>query len=381
MIDSIILFPYWLTLKLRHAFYNIGLFKSHEAEVPTICVGNITVGGTGKTPHTEMILRMLLESEEWRDKNIAVLSRGYKRQTKGFQQVVAEGTAEDFGDEPIQIKRKFPQVTVAVDKSRREGCRFLCNPELLQTSKKARRCINKDMPKADIIILDDAFQHRALKPTLSIVLIDYERPTFRDHLMPIGRLRDLRERISAADMVIVTKCPSYIDDAQREKWARSLGMKEYDPEACEGTRKNGRKQQILFTSISYDAAQAVFPEGDPRYLYAQRLILFSGIANDAPFRKYLCGNYKIVKHFNFPDHHKFTRSDMNSIRNAGDNYPTSVIMTTEKDCQRVRDCRYIPGGMKQKMFYAPIKVGFLTEGDKNIFNSKLISSISTSFQA
>ncbi len=375
MIDGILLFPYWLTLKLRHAFYNIGLFKSHEADVPTICVGNITVGGTGKTPHTEMILRMLLESEEWKDKNIAVLSRGYKRQSKGFQQVIADGTAEDFGDEPLQIKRKFPQITVAVDKSRKEGCRFLSNPELIKTSKKGRWCINKEMPKADIIVLDDAFQHRALKPTLSIVLIDYGRPTFKDHLMPIGRLRDLRERVSAADVIIVTKCPSYIDDTQREKWARNLGMKEYNPEKCEGVRKKGKKQQILFTSISYDTAQAIFPEGDPRYLYAQRLILFSGIANDAPFRQYLCGNYKIVKHFNFPDHHKFTRGDMHSIRDAADNFPTSVIMTTEKDCQRVRDCKFIPGGLKQKMFYSPIKVGFLTEEDRDIFNEKLISSL------
>ena len=375
MIDNILLFPYWLTLKCRHAFYNIGLFKSHKADVPTICVGNITVGGTGKTPHTEMIIRMLLESEEWKDKNIAVLSRGYKRKSKGFQQVVTDGTAEDFGDEPLQIKRKFPQVTVAVDKSRKQGCMFLSNPELLQTSKKARRCINKDMPKADIIVLDDAFQHRALKPSLSIVLVDYSRPTFKDHLLPIGRLRDLPERIGAADVVIVTKCPTYIDDQQREKWAHSLGMKEYDPARCEGTRKKGRKQCILFTSIAYDIAQSVFPEGDPRYLYSKRLILFSGIANDTPFRNYLCGNYKIVKHFNFPDHHKFTRADMHAIRDAADNYPTSVIMTTEKDCQRVRDCRFIPGGIKQRMFHAPIKVDFLTDEDRNIFNSVLISSL------
>lgn len=375
MIDNILLFPYWLTLKCRHAFYNIGLFKSHKADVPTICVGNITVGGTGKTPHTEMIIRMLLESEEWKDKNIAVLSRGYKRKSKGFQQVVTDGTAEDFGDEPLQIKRKFPQVTVAVDKSRKQGCMFLSDPSLLQTSKKGRRCINKDMPKADIIVLDDAFQHRALKPSLSIVLVDYSRPTFKDHLLPIGRLRDLPERIGAADIVIVTKCPTYIDDRQREKWARSLGMKEYDQSRCEGTRKKGKKQCILFTSIAYDTAQPIFPEGDPRYLYAKRLILFSGIANDTPFRNYLCGNYKIVKHFNFPDHHKFTRADMHSIRDAADNYPTSVIMTTEKDCQRVRDCRFIPGGLKQRMFHAPIKVDFLTDEDRNIFNSILISSL------
>ncbi len=375
MIDRILLFPYWLTLKCRHAFYNIGLFKSHKAEVPTICVGNVTVGGTGKTPHTEMILRMLLESEEWGGKNIAVLSRGYKRKSKGFQQVTVEGTAEDYGDEPLQIKRKFPQVTVAVDKSRKRGCRFLCNPELLKTSKKARRCINKDIPKADIIVLDDAFQHRALKPDFTVVLVDYNRPTFKDYLLPLGRLRDLPERIAAADIVIVTKCPTYIDDAQRAKWAANLGLKDYDPATGEGIRKKGKKQHILFTAIAYDTAQAIFPEGDPRYLYAKRLILFSGIANDTPFRNYLCGNYKIVKHFNFPDHHKFTRADMHSIRDAADDYPTSVIMTTEKDCQRVRDCRFIPYGMKQRMFHAPIKVEFLTEGDRNIFNSLLSSSL------
>ncbi len=375
MINHILLFPYWLTLKCRHALYNIGLFKSHEAEVPTICVGNITVGGTGKTPHTEMIIRMLLESEEWKDKNIAVLSRGYKRKSKGFQQVMADGTAEEYGDEPLQIKRKFPQVTVAVDKSRKEGCQFLCNPELLQTSKKARRCMNKNLPKADIIVLDDAFQHRALKPSLSIVLIDYNRPTFKDHLLPIGRLRDLPERIKAADMVIVTKCPAYIDDAQREKWAHNLGIKKYDPQACEGIGKKGKKQCVLFTSIAYDTAMSIFPEGDPRYLYAKRLILFSGIANDTPFRNYLCGNYKIVRHFNFPDHHKFTRSDIHSIRGAADDYPTSVIMTTEKDCQRVRDCRFIPRDLKERMFHAPIKVDFLTDGDRNIFNSVLISAL------
>ena len=375
MIDRLILFPYWLTLKCRHALYNIGLFKSHKAAVPTICVGNITVGGTGKTPHTEMIIRMLLESEEWRDKNIAVLSRGYKRKSKGFQQVTTDGTAEDFGDEPLQIKRKFPNVTVAVDNSRKEGCSFLSDPDLLQTSKKARRCINKDLPKADIIVLDDAFQHRSLKPDFTVVLVDYSRPIFKDYLLPIGRLRDLPERTAAADIVIVTKCPTYIDDQQRTKWASDLGIRDYDPATGEGTRKNGKKQHILFTSIAYDAPQAIFQEGDPRYLYAQRLILFSGIANDTPFRNYLCGNYKIVKHFNFPDHHKFTRADMHSIRDVADNYPTSVIMTTEKDCQRVRDCKFIPGGLKQRMFHAPIKVEFLTEGDRNIFSTLLSSSL------
>lgn len=369
MIDSILLFPSWLALKTRHFMFNKGIRKSVSPEVPSICIGNITVGGTGKTPHTEMILRELLDDEIWGGKNLAVLSRGYKRKSKGFQQVPFKGSAEFFGDEPMQMKNKFPTVTVAVDKSRKQGCRFLCNPELLQTAKKARKCRHKEMPKADLIILDDAFQHRAIKPTLSIVLVDYGRPTFKDHLLPIGRLRDLPERIAAADIIIVSKCPSYIDEEEKAQWAESLGLKNYDPVSCSGERKKGRKQHIFFSTIKYDAAKPIFEEGDPRYVYAQRLILFTGIANDKPLRDCLSGNYKIVRHFNFPDHHAFTRGDISSIQDAAKAYPTSVIMTTEKDSQRIKDCRQIPDSLKQRMFYAPIKTEFVSEGDKEIFFS------------
>ena len=161
---------YRLILAIRHLAYNKGWKKSFKAEVPTICVGNITVGGTGKTPHTEMILRKLLESDRWGYSNIAVLSRGYKRKSKGFQIVDRESTARFAGDEPLQIARKFPSVTVAVDKDRIHGCQQL---------------------KADIIVLDDAFQYRRLNPSLNIVLVDYNRPIFKDKLMPWGRLRDL----------------------------------------------------------------------------------------------------------------------------------------------------------------------------------------------
>jgi tetraacyldisaccharide 4'-kinase len=359
MIDKILLFPYWLILKIRHFMYDHGLKKVHSADVPTICVGNITVGGTGKTPHTEMLLRTLLQNVDWGAKNIAVLSRGYKRSTKGFQQVVADGTAKEFGDEPLQIKRKFPFITVAVDKSRKEGCDFLCNPDLVLTSKKARRCRHKDFPKADLIILDDAFQHRALKPAVSIVLVDYNRPIFKDHLMPLGKLRDLPERIKAADIIIVSKCPTYLDAWEKGKWTEALGIR--------------NDQHIFFTSIGYDNSQAVFPEGDPRYLYTQRLILFSGIANDKPLRNYLSGNYKIIRHFDFPDHHKFSRADITSIHNAACAFPTSVVMTTEKDCQRIRDCKRVPDNLKQRMFYAPIKVNFFSEQEHESFASTLNS--------
>ena len=184
MINKIFLFPYWAILKLRHFFFDHGLRKVEKADVPTICVGNITVGGTGKTPHTEMILRMLLEHPTWGQRNLAVLSRGYKRKTRGFQQVTSDGTAKEYGDEPMQIKSKFPQITVAVDSNRLQGCDFLAHPDKLQTSKKARRCKDKNLPAADLIILDDAYQHRSIKPSVSIVLVNHERPTFKDHLMP-----------------------------------------------------------------------------------------------------------------------------------------------------------------------------------------------------
>ena len=367
MIDKILLFPYWLSLKLRHFLYDAGLKKVRSADVPTICIGNITVGGTGKTPHTEMLIRTLLQDQEWEGKNLAVLSRGYKRKTKGFQQVTADGSAAAYGDEPLQIKKKFPGITVAVDGNRIEGCDFLVHPEKLQSSKKARKCMDKNLPASDLIILDDAFQHRSLKPTLSIVLVDYNRPIFKDHLLPFGRLRDLPQRIAAADIVIVSKCPNEVNAWEKCTWAENLGIMNFDATSCSGTRRNGKKQHIFFSTITYDTAEAVFPEGNPRYIYTNRLVLFSGIANDAPLLSYLSSDYKIVRHFKFPDHHKFSRADIGTIASAAKEFPTSVLMTTEKDCQRIRDCKKIKEELKQRMFYSPIKTAFLTENETEKF--------------
>ena len=371
MIDKILLFPYWAALKLRHFMFDQGLRKIRKADVPTICVGNVTVGGTGKTPHTEMLLRALLQDPSWGQKNIAVLSRGYKRKTKGFQQVTLDGTAREYGDEPLQIKKKFPEVTVAVDKSRIQGCDFLSHPDKLHTSRKARRCKDKDFPASDLIILDDAFQHRQIKPSASILLVNYERPIFSDHLMPIGKLRDLPERIVDADIVIVSKCPQDMNVWQKSTWAEALGIDKYDASLCQGVRRNGRPQHLFFTTIAYDNPEPVFPEGDRRYVYAKGLILFSGIANDKPLRNYLTSSYNILYHFDFPDHHKFTWSDIKSIRDEADDHPTSVVMTTEKDCQRVRDCKKLPDNLKQRLFYTPIKTVFFSDEEQTTFMATL----------
>ena len=284
-----------------------------------------------------------------------------------------DGTAREYGDEPLQIKKKFPGITVAVDKSRTEGCDFLAHPDKLQTTKKGKKCIDKDLPAADLIILDDAFQHRALKPTLSIVLVDYNRPIFKDHLLPMGRLRDLPERIAAADIVIVSKCPNDVNAWEKCTWAENLGIRNFDAASCSGTRRNGKKQHIFFSTITYDAAEAVFPEGNPRYIYTNRLVLFSGIANDAPLLSYLSSDYKIVRHLKFPDHHKFSWADIKSIEDAVKDYPTAVAMTTEKDCQRLRDCKNVSDNLKLRLFHTPIKSEFISDWEKERFLTVLKS--------
>lgn len=371
MFRKILLAPYYITLSARHWMYDRGWKKSESAEVPTICVGNVTVGGTGKTPHAEMILRTLLRSDRWAYSNIAVLSRGYKRRSKGFQKVDRAGSAEFFGDEPLQIAKKFPVVTVAVDKDRIEGCRFLTHPEELQTSKKARKCQDKDIPKADIILLDDAFQYRKLRASVNIVLVDYNRPVGRDALLPLGRLRDLPSRLQAADMLIVTKCPAYLDDWERSRWAAGLGLRDYDPTTCEAVDKTGRKKHLFFTGIDYGEMTPVFPEADARFIYSQRLTLFTGIAKDTPMVNYLSDKYKIVRRMRFPDHHKYSGADIRTIEAAVRENPTALLCTTEKDAQRVVDAKHIPDVVRQRLFQLPIEVFFLTGEERDSFRATL----------
>ena len=364
---------HWSVLKIRDSFYREGSKHVQKAEVPTICVGNITVGGTGKTPHTEMLLRSLLESDEWGFRSIAVLSRGYKRKSRGFQQVTLDGNAALCGDEPLQVKKKFPAVTVAVDKNRIEGCDFLVHPEKLQTARKAKRCVHKDMTAAELIVLDDAYQYRKLKADLNIVLIDWERPTSKDHLMPWGRLRDLKKRIFEANIVIVTKCPSYIDDDDRAAFAAKLGYESYDPQTRHATTRKGALQPLLFTTVKYSQSVPMYETSNPRYIYSKQCVLFSGIANDTPLRNYLSDSYKIVKHLNFPDHHRYTKADISQICSAVKHNPIAAVATTEKDAQRIMDFTGMPELLRERMFMVPIEVDFMNDLERDIFRAKILS--------
>ena len=336
---------YRAILALRHLFYDKGWKKVHTASVPTICVGNITVGGTGKTPHTELILRKLLESDAWAYRNLAVLSRGYKRRSKGFQRVPWDGSATLYGDEPAQMAHKFPVVSVAVDKNRVRGCGKLCSEE----------------PKADLIVLDDAFQYRKLSATLTIVLVDYNRPVNKDHLMPWGRLRDLPSRLRKADAVILTKCPAYLDDWEKSQWRKALSL---EP-----------RQKLFFTTLTYTAPEPVFPQADARFTYAQRLVLVSGIANDAPLRSHLSDTYKIVRRLGFPDHHRYSNGDMRKLSAAVKENPTACLMTTEKDAQRMRDVKKVSDAVRQRLFYIPVQATFLSPEEDAAFSDFLLGGV------
>lgn len=376
MIDKILLFPYYLALKIRNAAYDKEfLCKRHTTEVPSVCIGNITVGGTGKTPHTEMLLRLLQGSDEWFDKNLSVLSRGYKRKSKGFQQVTCQRNASFFGDEPVQIKKKFPGVTVVLDSDRVEACDYLCHPEKVRTKRKTRKCLDKNFPAADIILLDDAFQYRKLKATLNIVLVDFNRPVSKDKLIPFGSLRDTASRMKDADIIIITKCPPYLNDWDRTVWAKSCGVRDYASSTYSGVSAEGKKQYVFFTGINYCPPAPIYEECDPRYIYAQRVVLFTGIAKSAPLQTYLWDNYKIVQSFRFSDHHKFSSGDISRIASAASKWSTAAIFTTEKDAQRIVSSKKMPLPLRKRLFQIPIEVDFFSDEEREAFKEVFFSAI------
>lgn len=339
MISKYLLFPYYLTLKIRNSLYDKGSIKSISHGIPVYCIGNVTVGGTGKTPMTELVIRELRKNYR-----VAVISCGYKRKGRGFKFVNSEDAARKVGDEALQIKRKFPDVTVAVDKNRNRAIGQLSAlPEAV---------------RPEVILLDDAFQYRKVAPAKNIMLVDYNRPIFRDELLPVGRLRDLPEQIRRAETVVITKCPEYLDEWEREKM-RIL-------------TRTRHTQTLLFAKTKYCTPKAVFPEcGDNRYIYSKEVHVFSGIADDTPIRLQLSASYDYISHKSFPDHHRFTRSDIRYLNNYAKKHPRTFLLTTEKDSQRLIHCKNISDEVKKRLYYLPIETEFLTFEEAEQFRNIL----------
>ena len=339
MISRAALFPYWLVLRIRHALYDSGRWKSVTHPVPVISVGNLTVGGTGKTPMVEYLVNLLQGSCR-----VAVLSRGYKRRSKGFHIVTEDDTADVAGDEPLQVKRKFPHVLVAVDKDRNHGV-----AQLLALSEAER---------PQLVLLDDGFQYRKLQPATNLVLVDYNRPVFKDELLPFGHLRDLPEQIRRADAVVVTKSPRYLDEWERGKVRQLTRLR---PE-----------QPLFFATVKYGDPLPVFRwEADKRYIYSKDVFLFSGVADDRPLRVHLTDRYEHIDHKRFGDHHRFTRADLRLLAREVRRNPRAVLLTTEKDAMRLLHCGRLDPEVRRRLFYLPITMEFLTAEEAASFDETL----------
>jgi tetraacyldisaccharide 4'-kinase len=336
-INGVVLFPYYFVLAFRHFLYDNKILKSHKAPVSLISVGNVTAGGTGKTPHTEYLINNLQSFYK-----VAVLSRGYGRKTKGFRMVETGDTPLDAGDEPLQIKKKFPHIFVAVDEKRKRGIDMLLS------------LFPSDRP--DVIILDDAFQHRAVSPDLNILLIDYNRPVSADKLIPFGRLRDLPSRVRKADIIVVTKCPGEPDIEEQLNIRKREGLRD--------------SQKLYFSMIDYKEPEPVFEGADKRYAYSRFAIILTSIANPRPLYYYVRNSGKSINsRLEFSDHHNFRKSDINRINKWASEYPKCGIYTTEKDSQRLMNLPKLSAEVKRRIFYVPIGVDIIGEtGEENLID-------------
>lgn len=336
MLKSFFLAPlamiYGLIIDFRHKLFDSHLLKSEEFDIPIVSVGNLTVGGTGKTPVTEYLAEQLSLNY-----NVAVLSRGYKRKSKGFVLCETSSLIRSVGDEPKQIKLKYPEVTVAVCEKRVEGIRRL-------------RELN---PNINLIILDDAFQHRYVEPWVNIVLVDYNNPIYRDKLLPWGRLRDRVSQMYRANIVLMTKCPVQINPLDMRIARNSLQLFPYQ------SLFFSYMKQSLITPLFEDVAVKQIKLGD-------NIFLLSGIANHTSFRNSLIKRYKIVGEISFEDHHVYRMSDIERLRNMLAKLPAdTVIVTTEKDAVKLTNRKKIPVDIQRLLYYIPIQLAFLGDAEQN----------------
>ncbi|MGM0666380.1 MAG: tetraacyldisaccharide 4'-kinase [Bacteroidota bacterium] len=347
-LQKILLFPfslfYGLVIWMRNMLFDKGVLKSTSFELPVISVGNITVGGTGKTPHIEYLVQLLKG-----DCKIAVLSRGYMRKTRNFQIVTPENSVRRAGDEPLQVKRKYPDITVAVDTDRVHGVK-----EILTLD-----------PATDAILLDDAYQHRYIRAGLSILLIDYNRPVYKDCLLPAGRLREHRSAVKRADIVLLTKSPP------------GLGQEDIKPVLNRLHLLPG--QNFFLTGLAYDEPRNIFT-GEKGGITMDRLagslgnvLLITGIADPSSLLAYL-NTYKLrVKHLRFPDHHPYSNRDYEYIIQQYLSLPEGerCMLTTEKDAIRLNEIMREEDFADDRLFYLGINIIFPDKKEESEFN-KLI---------
>ena len=314
-------------VSVRNLLYDAGILKSSRFSVPVISIGNLTIGGAGKSPHIEWLTTMLKDYI-----NVAILSRGYKRQTKGFRLVQTSDTASDCGDEPLQFKRKFADdVVVAVSESRAYGIPMVI----------------RHYSDTQVILLDDAFQHREVHPDLNILLTDYRHLYTDDFILPAGRLREWPSASHRADIIVVSKCPDNLSVEIKENVLKKLNPREH--------------QKVFFSYYQYDYPYSLFNSGYRISLDTELdVILLSSIANTEYLLEYLERQVGSIHQIEFTDHHQYSKSDMEFISKVWQNRDTvrKIILTTEKDATRLEPFRDLLQEWRIAVFVLPVRVAF-----------------------
>jgi len=334
----------WLyawVIGIRNWMFDINILPSESFKTPTISIGNIAVGGTGKTPHVEYLIELLSPTMK-----VAVLSRGYKRKTKGFILLDENATAEQVGDEPKQIKENYPSIIIAVDENRRNGIRKL-----------------EASVRPDIILLDDAFQHRYVNPDINILLTDYAHPFWEDNYLPAGNLRDSKSQIHRAEIIIVSKSPKNLTPIIQRTVYKNLKLFPY--------------QNFYFTRFEYTGLQSLGKKITINNKKDYTVLLFSGIARDDYLRNYLEEEYKHVKTINFSDHHRFTTIDIKKIIHNFDAIydDNKIIITTQKDAVKLKDNVNFAKLFEKPIFYQKIKTVFLNKNDSKDFKKIILKHV------
>ena len=339
---------YNVVMWLRNLMFEWKILPSKKFPVPVICVGNISVGGTGKTPFTEYLISLL--NEQYR---VAMLSRGYKRKTKGFLIAKKDCTASEVGDEACQIKQKFPDIIVAVDGNRRRGI-----SRLLELSGKER---------PNVILLDDAMQHRYVLPSLTIMLTDYTNMYYEDYILPVGDLRESVRSAYRADIIVVTKCKGII--------------KPIDLRIIEKNMMLMANQRLYFSETKYHKLEALFPSPESPACSLDKLnddesiLLVMGIANPQPLIDKIKSYSQKIHTCVFTDHHDFTEQDIDRIDSVFRTLASPCrIICTEKDAMRLKALHFLPEKWKPVLYYLPISIGFLFERGEN-FDSVILKHV------